>query len=51
MKLQALLAAAALTVAAAGTAQACPMHDKQAMSCAEGHVWDKDAHSCVPTTG
>lgn len=27
---------------------ACSGHAEQAMTCAEGHVWDQEAGACVP---
>ncbi|GAB4293733.1 MAG: hypothetical protein Kow0058_11960 [Roseovarius sp.] len=38
------IAAASVSQAAAG----CAFHDKQAMSCAEGSVYDPQSGSCVP---
>lgn len=29
-------------------AMACPAHEKQAMSCAEGSVFDSETGACVP---
>lgn len=42
----ACLAAASATAAGAG----CSKHKNQAMSCAEGSVWDSGSQSCVPQT-
>lgn len=51
MKVQTFLTAAALTLASALSAQAaCSGHSDQAMSCAEGMIWDTDSRSCVPQT-
>lgn len=49
ISVRALLAALALTlVPAAALAAGCRSHDVQAMSCAEGSVWDAESRSCVP---
>jgi len=41
--------AAALTVAATLSAWAgCAGHGQQAMSCADGTVWDHETRTCVP---
>lgn len=40
---------AILALGSTVTAQAfCAGHDKQAMSCAEGAIWDSATQSCVP---
>ncbi|MCY3982789.1 MAG: hypothetical protein OXD29_02865 [Roseovarius sp.] len=50
MKLGYAFAVAALIIGSAVSAFACPMQHnaKQAMSCAEGTVWDGEAQACVP---
>lgn len=43
-----------LTVLATGaplTAAACPTHDQQAMSCAEGSTYDAESNSCTVVSG
>ncbi|WP_157932991.1 hypothetical protein [Roseovarius salinarum] len=51
MKTRIVLTTLALTFASATAGQACPWHDKHAMSCADGMVYDKDARTCVKVTG
>lgn len=46
MKTKLILTIAAL-IAAPSLALACPMHTKQAMSCADGMTWDDKAETCV----
>lgn len=42
----------ALILAAPLSAQAeCPYDHQQAMSCADGKVWDKDSKTCTAATG
>ena len=51
MNARILLAAAFLTLASGLSAWAsCSGHDQQAMSCANGAVWDNDTKTCVPQT-
>lgn len=51
MKTKVVLTSAALTLASALSAYAgCANHSEQAMSCAEGTVWDSEARVCVPQT-
>ena len=42
------LIATLITLSTAVTALACSNHDKHAMSCAEGSVYDAEAGNCVP---
>lgn len=49
MSLKSVLTAAVLTlVPLASTAECFGDHSQQAMSCAEGNVWDADKAACVP---
>lgn len=49
MNVKIALTCAALIVAPAVAAQAgCAAHDKQAMSCADGSIYDAETNSCVP---
>lgn len=51
MRTKVVLTSAALTLASALSAYAgCANHSEQAMSCAEGTVWDSEARVCVPQT-
>lgn len=45
-----LLASLALALAPVAAIAACG-HDRAAMSCAEGSVYDADQQRCVPATG
>lgn len=45
--LKTLLAAAALTMTPVIAAATCSAHKDQAMSCADGTVWDSETSSCV----
>jgi hypothetical protein len=51
MTLKALLAAAALTLCPAIATAQCSGHSQQAMSCAEGTVWDAETQSCKVLSG
>jgi hypothetical protein len=51
MKTKVVLTSVALTLASTLSAYAgCGKHSEQAMSCAEGAVWDSEARVCVPQT-
>lgn len=50
MTLKTILTAAALTVTSAMATHACPAHEQQAMSCADGTTWDAGSKTCVPQT-
>ena len=51
MKLKIALTTAALILAPTlSLAMGCNSQEKQAMSCAEGTVYDSTSHSCVATT-
>ena len=52
MKTKSLMAAFGIVVMTAVSAQACAKHDhsQQAMSCAEGTVWDAETETCTPLT-
>lgn len=47
MTIKTILAALALTVLPAVSYAACSGKSHQAMSCAEGSVWDADTRTCV----
>lgn len=51
MKLTTLVAATLLSMAPMLASAACFGHEKQAMSCAEGTVYDADSNSCKVVTG
>ena len=46
MKLKLALSALALTLVPA-LSMACPMHEKQAMSCADGMTYDTASGTCI----
>ena len=51
MKTKVVLTSLALTLATSLSAYAgCKGHSEQAMSCADGTVWDTESRSCVPQT-
>lgn len=45
-----LLTALVLTTPVAALAE-CPHDHQQAMSCADGKIWDKDSKTCTAATG
>ncbi|MWD30045.1 adenylosuccinate lyase [Aquicoccus sp. SCR17] len=47
MTLKTLLAAAVLTLSPVIAGATCSAHKDQAMSCADGLVWDAETSSCV----
>lgn len=47
MKVKTTLVALAMTLTPV-IAVACPVHDQQAMSCAEGTTYDPQSETCVP---
>lgn len=46
-----VLIALSLTTAPLTALAECPYDHQQAMSCADGKVWDKDSKSCTSATG
>ena len=51
MTIKTLLAAAALTVVPVLSYAACSGHSQQAMTCAEGTVYDADTGTCKVVSG
>ncbi|MDJ0823708.1 MAG: adenylosuccinate lyase [Paracoccaceae bacterium] len=52
MTIKTVLTAAALVVAPAlAYAEGCSWHSQQAMSCADGMVYDSETNSCKTVTG
>ena len=45
-----IVIAALVTLSTAVSALACSNHEKHAMSCAEGTIYDAEAKNCVPLT-